>query len=335
MPEALLYDRLEERAVSCRLCAHRCRIPEGRRGLCGVRENRSGTLHTLVYGKAIALNLDPIEKKPFFHFLPGTRALSVATAGCNFTCRHCQNADISQSPRENGAIPGREVSPAELVLAARREGCRTIAYTYTEPTIFFEYALDTARLAAGEGIRNVFVTNGYLTPEALETVAPVLDGANVDLKSFRDEFYREICGARLQPVLETIGKMVELGIWIEVTTLVIPGHNDSEKELGEIAGFLAGIDPAIPWHVSGFYPTYRLTDAPPTPASALRKARQIGAAAGLRYVYTGNLPGDDGENTYCHHCKKKIVGRTGYRLGEVNIRDGKCAHCSTPAAGVW
>ncbi|MDP8235587.1 MAG: AmmeMemoRadiSam system radical SAM enzyme [Candidatus Erginobacter occultus] len=335
MREALLYDRLDGEAVSCRLCAHRCRIPEGKRGLCGVRENRAGTLYSLVYGQVIALNADPIEKKPLFHFLPGTRALSVATAGCNFTCRHCQNADISQSPRENGTIPGREISPAELVRAARREGCRTIAYTYTEPTIFFEYALDTARRAAEEGIKNVFVTNGYMTGEALEMIAPVLDAANVDLKSFRDEFYREVCGAKLKPVLETIKKMPELGIWIEVTTLLIPGYNDSEEELGEIAGFLSGIDSGIPWHVSGFYPTYRLTDAPPTPAAALRKAREIGEAAGLRYVYTGNLPGDDGENTYCHSCRKKIVERTGYRLGEVNIRDGTCAYCSTPAAGVW
>lgn len=335
MKEALLYDRLEGGAAACRLCAHRCRIPEGRRGLCGVRENRAGTLYSLVYGQAIALSSDPIEKKPLFHFLPGTRALSVATAGCNFTCRHCQNADISQSPRENGTIPGREISPAELVQAARREGCRTIAYTYTEPTIFFEYALDTARRAAEEGIKNVFVTNGYMTAEALEMIAPVLDAANVDLKSFRDEFYREICGARLKPVLETIEKMPELGIWIEVTTLVIPGYNDSEEELGEIAGFLAGVDPSIPWHVSGFFPTYRLTDAPPTPPSALRRAREIGLAAGLRHVYTGNLPGDDGENTFCHSCGKQIVGRTGYRVGEINIREGSCSFCSAPVAGVW
>jgi pyruvate formate lyase activating enzyme len=335
MKEALLYDRLDDGAVSCRLCAHYCRVPEGKRGICGVRENRSGTLYSLVYGKAIALNADPIEKKPLFHFLPGTRALSVATAGCNMTCRHCQNADISQSPRETGRIGGQEVSPEDLVAAARRQGCRSIAYTYTEPTIFFEYALDTARRAAEEGIKNVFITNGYMTAEALELLAPVLDAANVDLKSFRDEFYRAICGARLQPVLETIRKMPELGIWIEVTTLIIPGHNDSEEELGEIAAFLAGIGPEIPWHVSGFFPTYRLTDAPPTPTATLRKAREIGRAAGLRYVYTGNLPGDDGENTYCHHCQKKIVERTGYRLGEVKIRDGKCAYCFTPAAGVW
>ncbi len=335
MREALLYERLEDDAVLCRLCAHRCRIPGGKRGLCGVRENRSGTLYSLVYGKAIALNADPIEKKPLFHFLPGTQALSVATAGCNMTCLHCQNADISQSPRETGRIPGREVSPEELVSAARRSGCRSIAYTYTEPTIFFEYAIDTARRAAEEGIKNVFVTNGYMTGEALEMLSPVLDAANVDLKSFRDEFYREICGARLQPVLETIRKMPESGIWLEVTTLVIPGHNDSEEELGEIAGFLAGLDPAIPWHVSGFFPTYRLLDAPPTPAATLKKAREIGRAAGLHHVYTGNLPGDDGENTYCPKCGKKIVERNGYRLGAVNIRDGRCAYCSAPVEGVW
>ncbi len=335
MKEALLYDRLEGGTVACRLCARRCRIPEGRLGICGVRENRSGVLYSLVYGKAVAINADPIEKKPLFHFLPGSRALSVATAGCNMSCRHCQNADISQSPRQTGRIGGQEVAPEELVAAARREGCRTIAYTYTEPTVFFEYALDTARRAAEEGIKNVFVTNGYMTAEALEMISPVLDAANVDLKSFRDEFYREICGASLQPVLETIERMPALGIWIEVTTLVIPGYNDSEGELREIAGFLAGLDPGIPWHVSGFFPTYRLTDAPPTPAATLRKAREIGRSAGLRHVYTGNLPGDDGENTYCPGCGKKIVERTGYRVGKVQIRDGKCAYCSTPAAGVW
>jgi pyruvate formate lyase activating enzyme len=333
--EALLYTKLADGKASCDLCAHRCLIQEGKRGLCGVRENRKGVLYSLVYGKAIATHVDPIEKKPLFNFLPGSLAFSVATAGCNMTCRHCQNADISQSPRDTGRIMGRDISPEKLVEAALDEGCRTIAYTYTEPTIFFEYALDTARLAKDQGLKNIFVSNGYMTAEALEMIAPVLDGANVDLKSFDDDFYRKICGGRLQPVLDSIRKMHELGIWVEVTTLVIPGHNDSEEELESIARFLAGISPDIPWHVSAFYPTYRLTSAPRTPVSTLRKARDIGQSAGLRYVYTGNIPGDNGENTFCHNCGQKIIERTGYRVGSVNIRDGRCAFCNTPAAGRW
>ncbi|MFH1038593.1 MAG: AmmeMemoRadiSam system radical SAM enzyme [PVC group bacterium] len=335
MREALLYSQLEDNKVRCNLCAHRCLISEGKRGLCGVRENRKGALYSLVYGKAIATHVDPIEKKPLFNFLPGSLAFSVATAGCNLTCRHCQNADISQSPRETGHIIGKDISPQSLAEAARSEGCRSIAYTYTEPTVFFEYALDTARLAAAAGIKNVFVTNGYMTAEALDLVAPVLDAANVDLKSFRDEFYREICGARLQPVLDTIKRMHELAIWVEVTTLVIPGHNDSDEELQSIARYLSDLSPDVPWHVSAFYPTYRLTSAPRTPAATLQRAREIGMAAGLRYVYTGNIPGDDGENTFCHSCGKKVVERFGYRVSTVNIRDGKCFFCGAPAAGVW
>jgi pyruvate formate lyase activating enzyme len=335
MKEALLYSKFDNNSVRCDLCAHRCLIPEGKRGLCCVRENRSGKLYSLVYGKAIATHVDPIEKKPLFNFLPGSLAFSVATVGCNMTCLHCQNADISQAPRDSGRIMGRDISPENLVEAAREQDCQTIAYTYTEPTIFFKYALDIARLAKAQGLKNIFVTNGYMTAEALKMIAPVLDAANVDLKSFRDDFYREICGARLQPVLDTIKRMHELGIWVEVTTLVIPGHNDSEEELESIAWFLSGISPDIPWHVSAFYPTYRLTSAPRTPVSTLQRAREIGQSAGLRYVYTGNIPGDDGENTFCHNCGKKIIERTGYRVGAVNIREGKCAFCATPAAGIW
>ena len=335
MKEALLYTKLEDNQLRCDLCAHRCLIQEGKRGICGVRENRGGVLYSLVYGKAIATHVDPIEKKPLFNFLPGSLSFSVATVGCNMTCLHCQNADISQAPRETGRIMGEQITPEELVEAALQGGCRSIAYTYTEPTIFFEYALDTARLARTKGLKNIFVTNGYMTEEALKMIAPVLDGANVDLKSFRDDFYRDICGGRLQPVLDTIKRMHEQGIWLEVTTLIIPGHNDSDEELEAIGRFLSGISPDIPWHVSAFYPTYLLTSAPPTPAATLRRARKIGQAAGLRYVYTGNIPGDDGENTYCPNCGKIIIERTGYRVGAVNIRDGNCAFCSTPVAGVW
>jgi len=335
MKEALLYEKLPDKKVRCLLCAHRCLVPPGEKGLCGVRENREGALYTLVYPRAVATHVDPIEKKPLFNFLPGSAAFSVATEGCNMTCLHCQNADISQAPRETGRIRGMDLPPSGLLEAARREGCRTIAYTYTEPTIFFEYALDTARRAAAAGMKNIFVTNGYMSAEALEEISPVLDAANVDLKSFRDDFYRKVCGARLQPVLDTIRRMHEKGIWVEVTTLIIPGYNDSPEELNDIARFVAGISPRIPWHVSAFYPTYKLTAAPRTPARTLKEARRIGMDRGLRYVYTGNIPGDEGENTFCHSCGRIIVERTGYRVGAVNIRAGKCAFCGAPAAGVW
>jgi len=335
MKEAILYKKEDDNVLTCYLCPHHCRIADGQRGLCGVRENRGGTLYSLVYGKAIALNVDPIEKKPLFHFLPGSRALSIATAGCNMTCLHCQNADISQAPRSTGRIPGQEVSPEEVVSRALETGSRTIAYTYTEPTIFMEYALDIARPAKQEGIKNIFVTNGYMSPPARGKIGPLLDGANIDLKSFRDEFYRKICGARLQPVLDTIIGMKEMGIWVEVTTLVIPGYNDSDDELASIAGFLADLSEDIPWHVSAFYPTYRLTSAPPTPPAALQKARRIGCDAGLRHVYTGNIPGDDGENSFCHSCGKKIIGRTGFRVEALELIEGTCRYCGTPAGGVW
>ncbi len=333
--QAMFWEKADGGKVRCTLCNRFCVIGEGKRGFCGVRENRGGTLYSLVYGRAIATHVDPIEKKPLFHYLPSSRSFSVATVGCNMSCRHCQNADISQLPRTGAAIIGRDIPPRRLVAEAKEQGCRSIAYTYTEPTVFFEYAFDTARPAREEGIGNVFVTNGYLTAEALETVSPYLDAANVDLKSFQDDFYRTNCGARLQPVLDNIRRIKELGIWLEVTTLVIPEHNDSDQELGEIAGFLAGVDPDIPWHVSAFFPTYQLTSVGSTPVATLKRARKLGLESGLRYVYTGNLPGDSGESTFCPGCGRKIIERVGYRVGEIHLRDGKCEFCEEKVAGVW
>jgi pyruvate formate lyase activating enzyme len=333
--KARFWEKAEGGKVRCSLCAHRCLIGEKKRGICGVRENRGGILYSLVYGKAIAANVDPIEKKPLFHFLPGTRSFSLAAAGCNFRCRNCQNADISQMPRETGEIAGSPLPPERAAAEAERLGCRSVSYTYTEPTIFFEYAADTAVAAKGRGLKNIFVSNGYMTAEALAAAGPWLDAANVDLKFFRDESYRTICGARLQPVLDTIASMKKRGIWVEVTTLVIPGHNDSDEELKEIASFLVGIGKEIPWHVSAFHPTYRLTDAVRTPAAVLARARSIGLSAGLRYVYTGNLPGDGGENTFCSRCGKEIVSRSGFQVTGMRIREGKCGFCGEPVAGVW
>jgi pyruvate formate lyase activating enzyme len=334
MKEAYLYEKQTEGKVRCFLCSHHCLIADGKRGICCVRENKGGTLYSLVYEKLISANVDPVEKKPFFHFLPGSKAFSVAAAGCNFQCLHCQNHEISQMPRD-GDIAGQRVSGEQIVSMAHSYSCASISYTYTEPTIFFEYAYDTATIAHAQGMKNNFVTNGYMTAEALDMIAPYLDGANVDLKAFSEEFYKKICSARLRPVQDSIQKMHNLGIWVEVTTLIIPTLNDKEDELRAIARFLFSISPDIPWHVSAFYPTYRMLDKPRTPPEIIRRAREIGLEEGLRYVYSGNIPGDDGENTLCYHCKHLLIKRWGYQVAENSITEGKCPHCGTPIAGVW
>jgi pyruvate formate lyase activating enzyme len=335
MKEAMFYDRLDEKKVRCFLCAHHCVIKEGKRGICSVRENRDGTLYSLIYGKLISMNIDPIEKKPLFHFLPGSTSFSIATVGCNFRCEHCQNNEISQYPKEHGGdIMGQPATPEAVVEAAVRNGCESISYTYTEPTIFFEFAYDCAKLAHQKGIRNVFVSNGYTGPEAAKAIAPFLDGNNIDLKG-GDEFYKKICGARLEPVKETIRLMKELGVWVEVTTLVIPDHNDSEKDLRDIAEFISSVDPSMPWHVTQFYPTYRILDKPRTPVKTLRRAREIGFEAGLKYVYEGNVSGEGGENTYCPDCKELLIRRFGFRISENTIKDGKCPKCGHDIKGVW
>jgi pyruvate formate lyase activating enzyme len=318
------------------LCAHRCVIDVGKTGICGVRKNDAGRLMTRAYGEAVAAHIDPIEKKPLFHFLPGSTSLSLAAAGCNFRCSFCQNWRISQatkkgSPGDPKAFP---LAPEDAVREAEIRGCKSLSYTYTEPTIFYEYARDMGRPAHEHGLRNVFVTNGYQTPEVLEDAATWLDAANVDLKFFDDRTYEKICGARLEPVCETIRHLFRLGIWIEITTLVVPGLNDSEKELGRIAGFIAGIDPGIPWHVSRYHPDYVYNDSPPTPHSVLRRARVLGQAAGLRYIYIGNIPGE-GEDTLCHACGTTLVVRRGFQVLSLRIRDGRCPDCRTPVSGVF
>ena len=335
--KAYLYETRENNAVRCQLCHHRCMIKDGRRGLCAVRENRSGTLHTLVYGKVIAGHVDPIEKKPLYHFLPGTQSYSIATVGCNFRCRFCQNADIAQMPNDReGMILGNDVAPERVVEDALQSGSRSISYTYTEPTVFFEFAYDTAKLAHDSDLKNVFVTNGYMSSEAIKMIAHYLDAANVDLKAFNDDYYREQCGARLQPVLDNLKQMVSLGIFVEVTTLMVPGLNDNPDELKQLAGFISEeLNPATPWHISRFHPTYRLTDRGPTPVKTLAMARDIGQSAGLQFVYTGNVPGDSGENTFCPGCGEMIIERWGFRLGNVRVKDGACSLCGQSIAGVW
>ncbi|MBN1641072.1 MAG: AmmeMemoRadiSam system radical SAM enzyme [Anaerolineae bacterium] len=328
MKEAMLYEHLDPVQVRCNLCAHRCRIGPGQRGVCGVRENRDGSLYSLVYGKAISAAVDPIEKKPLYHFMPGTRVFSIATVGCNFTCRFCQNADISQAPREHVGWEewSRDLSPGDVVRLAARERCASIAYTYTEPTVFFEYAYDCARLATLAGLRNVFVSNGYMTAGALDAIGADLHAANIDLKG-SDAFYRKLCGARVQPVLDAICYLRETGVWVEVTTLIIPGYNDDDQTLGEIAEFLAGVDRDMPWHLSRFTPRYHLLDAPPTPVETLHRAAEIGYAAGLRYVYAGNVPGDRYEHTHCPECGTICVQRYGYYIRNLLVDGNQCPTC--------
>lgn len=336
MKEAFLYEKTVDKKVQCFLCAHRCLISPGKRGICAVRENIDGTLYSLVYGKVIAMNIDPIEKKPLFHFLPGSTSFSIATVGCNFRCEHCQNYDISQFPRERPdvAIPGTEVTPEGIVSMAVKNRCQSISYTYTEPTIFLEFAYDCAVIAKGKGIKNVFVSNGYMTPESAKLIAPYLDGNNIDLKGGA-EFYKRICHAKAEPVRATIKLMKELGVWVEVTTLIIPGYNDSEEELKNIAEFIKSVDPTIPWHVTQFYPTYKLMHVQRTPVEKLRLARKIGYDAGLKYVYEGNVPGEGGENTYCPNCKELLISRFGFSIGEKKIRNGRCFNCNSMIDGIW
>jgi pyruvate formate lyase activating enzyme len=335
MKEAVLYEKLDNKSVHCYLCNHHCRIAEQKFGFCGVRQNMDGILYTHVYGKVIAAHIDPIEKKPLYHFLPGSTSFSIATIGCNFRCGFCQNWEISQAKLKD--IEAKEEKlflPEDIVKSALKNDCKSISYTYTEPTIFFEYAYDTAKLAKENNVYNVFVTNGYMTEEAIRMIKPYLDSANVDLKFFRDDSYRKICSASLKPVLESIELMHKLGIWVEVTTLVIPGQNDSEEELKTIAEFIAKIDKHMPWHISRFFPQYKFTEDKPTSEGILRKAQDLGAKAGLKYIYVGNVYGW-GNDTYCYNCRKLLIKREGFFVEENKVKDGKCSYCQEPIAGVF
>ncbi len=334
MREASFYKKLEGSEVHCFLCAQHCCIEPGGRGKCGVRENRDGTLWSLVYGKPVALHVDPIEKKPLYHFYPGTLSYSLGTVGCNFTCEFCQNADIAQGPKQGGLIGEREVLPDAVITQAMGLNCASISYTYTEPVIFLEYALDIAEKARSENLVNVFVTNGFMTAQSLEKAAPFMDGVNVDLKSFNKEFYKDHCGARLKPVLSTIERMKEKNIWVEVTTLVIPGLNDSSQELKQIADFLVSIDPDMPWHVSAFHPSYQMLDRGRTPARTLNTARSIGMDAGLSYVYVGNIPSIEGRNTYCRGCGAMLLDRSDYAAEKAELSGNACAVCNKILPGV-
>lgn len=338
MEKAVFFKKLPNKVVRCEACAWYCRTSPDQAGVCSVRQNLDGELYLLVYGRAAAANIDPMEKKPLFHFLPGQEIFSLGTLGCNLACSFCQNWDISQAtkgkskPEENY---GMELPPEKIVALCREKNLPAVAFTYNEPAIFLEYALDTMHLAKKAGLKTVFVSNGYESPETRAALKGQLDAINIDLKSFRDEFYQKICKARLAPVLENIAAFHKDGVWVEVTTLLIPGENDSPEELTAIAEFLAGISKDLPWHLSRFHPDYQMTDKEQTPEPTLYLAREIGRKAGLRYVYLGNVLTKEGEDTFCPQCHSTVVHRSGYQVNLVNLKDGHCGSCHEPLAGRW
>lgn len=330
MKETLLYKKLKEKMVQCEICNHFCVIPNKERGFCGTRENQNGILYSLIYGKVIAENIDPIEKKPFYHFMPSSHSLSIATIGCNFRCLHCQNWQISQATKKlkkQANILGENLSPKEIVEHALKNKCQSIAYTYTEPTIFLEFALDIMKLAKKYGIKNVWVSNGYMTKKTIELIAPYLDAINVDLKSFTEKFYNKYCGTKLKPVLENLKLFKQKNIWLEITTLIIPTLNDDLKELKKLAEFIfQKLGSNVPWHISKFFPSYQLENIPTTKIETLIKAREIGLNVGLKYVYLGNVSNHAGSDTYCPECKNLIIERIGYQIKRFD-KNGKCPKC--------
>jgi len=331
--EALYYQRLDNKEAGCLLCPRRCIIPDNSRGFCRARENIDGRLYSIVYSKACAVHVDPIEKKPLFHVLPGTKSLSIATAGCNLKCKFCQNWQISQASPEE--IPYEDIPPEKVVMLAAANRCPTIAYTYTEPTVFYEYMLDTAKLAHETGIMNVMHSCGFINEEPLRRLCKYMDAANIDLKG-SDKFYDQFCLGTREDVLRTLKILKQEGVWVEITYLLIPTINDSRDYIKETCLWIKeNLGPDTPLHISRFWPMYKLKNISPTPVSLLNEAYDIAVSSGLRYVYIGNVPSERGESTYCPYCGKLLIKRLGYNVVENNIEDGKCKYCRNPIAGIW
>ncbi|RKZ19182.1 AmmeMemoRadiSam system radical SAM enzyme [bacterium] len=337
--EAYFYEKLENKKVRCTNCPHECVLRPGEIGFCRARKNIDGKLYSLAYGNPCAVHIDPIEKKPLFHFLPGTTAFSIATAGCNFRCKFCQNYQISQkSPDET---VNQELSPEDIVQNVlyyrRKYNISSIAYTYTEPGIFYEYMLDTSEKAKKYGIKNIYHSNGYLNEKPLLRLTKYLDGANIDLKFFNEKTYQDLSMGHLEPVLETLKTLHREGVHLEITNLVIPQVNDNFDEIKRMVKWIkSNLGRDIPIHFSRFFPTYKLTNLPPTPVSTVERARALALNLGMHYVYIGNVPaGHPGENTYCPKCKRTLIRRLGFMVVENNLVDGKCPYCGTPIKGVW
>ena len=332
--EASYWEPLDDGWVRCRLCPRECVVPPGGRGHCEVRENRGGVYYTLTYGNPCAIHVDPIEKKPFYHFLPTTTAFSVATAGCNLDCKFCQNWQISQARPEE--LSNYRLPPAALVESAIRHGCRSIAYTYSEPTIFYEYMYDCAKIAHERGLRNVYHSNGFISERPLRELCEYLDAADIDLKGFTEEYYSEMTGGSLAPVLRSLAILKEEGVHLEITTLIVPGRNDDPESIAAMCGWIReNLGPDVPLHFSRFHPQHKLSDLPPTPIETLEAARGIALEEGLRYVYIGNVPGHEANSTYCPNCGSEVIHRIGYSVNTSGLASGACCACGTPIPGVW
>ncbi len=335
LKEAKYYKKLDMKKIECELCPHRCRIGDVERGMCGVRENRDGVYYTLVYANPCAVHVDPIEKKPLFHFLPATLSFSIATAGCNMACKFCQNWDISQSRPEqtqNAFLP-----PEKVVEFAKRNNCHSIAYTYSEPTVFTEYVLDCGIEGRKQGVKSVTISNGYINEKPLRDLCKyALDAVKIDFKAYTEKFYKDICLAKLKPVIKTLEVLKDIGIWFELVYLIIPTLNDKLKDIQKMSKWISSqLSSDIPLHFTRFHPTYILKNLPPTPISTIEKARSVALNEGMKYVYVGNVPGHEGENTYCHSCKKTLIRRFGFSVLENNISKGKCKFCGSKIPGVW
>jgi len=335
MKEALYYDRLGGLKVRCRLCPRECVVGDRERGFCGVRENRGGKYYTLVYGQCAALNLDPIEKKPLFHFLPGSAAYSIAAAGCNFDCKDCQNWEISQARPEQIKNPV-DLPPKSVAAEAKRYSAESIAYTYSEPVVFYEYMLDSAQAGHAVGVRSVMISNGSIRLETMQRLLPHLDAVKIDLKSVSEKFYREYCVGELAPVLETIKLVKRTGMWLEIVYLVVPTLNDSEAAVRQMCEWVhSNVGAEVPLHFSRFFPQYQLKKLPPTPYETMERCWKIAREVGMRFVYVGNVPDTPYENTVCPACGKAVVRRSGFAVLEMNLRNGACRFCSRKIPGVW
>lgn len=336
MMNARLWKKVDNNKLQCQLCNHFCILKEGETGKCGVRINKKNELYTLVYDRVAALNIDPIEKKPLYHFLPGTKTFSLGTVGCNFSCTFCQNHSLSQFPKKHHEIIGEKVTPQVIVQASINYNCKSISYTYSEPTIFFELLEDTAKIAIDRNLKNVIVSNGFMSHQCLERLNGLIHGANIDLKAFSDDFYKNLCDGKLRPVINNLITLKKMGVWLEITTLLIPGKNDSEKELKDIARFIKKeLGDDVPWHISRFHPDYKLLDSTVTPLTSLEMAYEIGLLEGLKYVYIGNVPGTTRENTYCPKCGELLIQRTGFHAEILKLKNGTCKRCSMEIPGCW